>query len=187
MTAIAERPTSAETPAPSEFAQAVTPSDPATKQLVIIAAHNDLESLWATLILLNTSAATGMRTYVFTTFWGVLPFVRDGVRITGEGWMQKMLAFMQRPGIDHAKLSKMNFMGMGPWMIRRLAKHYNDTLPRELLTTAKEMGVTFYPCQMSMELFGIKAENLMDGFEAPVGATTVLELMTQPNTASLFI
>jgi peroxiredoxin family protein len=158
-----------------------------TKQLVIILMHNDLESLWATMILLTSSAASGMKTSVFMTFWGLLPFVRDGVRITGDNWMQKMLAFMQRPGIDHPKMSKLQFFGMGPWMMRRLAKQYNDTLPHELLDTAKAMGVSFYPCQMSMELFGVSPQDLPEGFEAPVGAATVLELMTQPNTASLFI
>ena len=51
------------------------------------------------------------------TFWGLLPFVKDQKRIVGDNWMQKMLTLMQRPGIDHLKLSKMNFLGMGPWMM----------------------------------------------------------------------
>ena len=56
------------------------------------------------------------------TFWGLLPFVKDQKRIVGENWMQKMLTLMQRPGIDHLKLSKMNFLGMGPWMMGALRK-----------------------------------------------------------------
>ena len=40
------------------------------------------------------------------TFWGLLPFVKDQKRITGENWMQKMLTLMQRPGIDHLKLAR---------------------------------------------------------------------------------
>ena len=61
-----------------------------------------------------------MRCQVFVTFWGLLPFVKDQKRIIGENWMQKMLTLMQRPGIDHLKLSKMNFLGMGPWMMGTL-------------------------------------------------------------------
>ena len=44
--------------------------------------------------------------------------------------MQKMLSVMSRPGITHRKLSKMNFLGMGPWMMRKLAKQYNVVVAR---------------------------------------------------------
>ena len=127
-----------------------------------------------------------MQCKVFITFWGLLPFVKDGVRITGENWMQKMLSFMQRPGIDHLKLSKMNFLGMGPWMIGKLRKQYNVASPRELLEAAPALGVEFIPCQMTMDMFGLKREDLIDGLGEPAGAATVIELMTEAN-ASLFI
>ena len=67
---------------------------------------------------------------MFVTFWGLQVFVKDSKRITGENWMQKMLSAMQRPGISHRKLSKMNFLGMGPWMMGRLAKQYGVASPR---------------------------------------------------------
>jgi peroxiredoxin family protein len=124
---------------------------------------------------------------VFLTFWGLLPFVRDEKRILGDNWMQKMLSVMQRPGIDHLKLSQMNFMGMGPWMIGKLSKQYNIASPRELLEAAQAMGVDFIPCQMTMDMYGLKREDMIDGLGEPAGAVTVLELMTLPNTASLFI
>ena len=47
-----------------------------------------------------------------------------------------MLALMQRPGVSHRKLSKMNFLGMGPWMMCKLAKQYNVSKPAELLEMA---------------------------------------------------
>jgi peroxiredoxin family protein len=49
------------------------------------------------------------------------------------------------------------------------------------------MGVEFLPCQMTMDMFGLKREDMIDGLGDPVGAATVLELMTENNTASLFI
>jgi len=81
---------------------------------------------------------------------------------------------MQRPGISHRKLSKMNFFGMGPWMMRKLAKQYNVSSPKELLEMATAMGVEFIPCQMTMDMFGIKREDLIDGMGEPVGAATYL-------------
>jgi peroxiredoxin family protein len=158
-----------------------------TKGLVIVNWSGEFDRVLPTLILSSTAAASGYRTSVFITFWGLLPFVKDQKRIVGDNWMQKMLSLMQRPGISHLKLSKMNFAGMGPWMIGKLSKQYSVASPVELLEAAQAMGVEFIPCQMTMDMFGLKAEDMIDGLGEPAGAATVIELMTQPGTASLFI
>ena len=145
-----------------------------TGGLAIILYSGDLEKTWAAMILASTAGAMGTPTKVFVTFWGLQTFVKPSVRITGENWMQKMMSAMQRPGIAHRKLSKMNFLGMGPWMMRKLAKQYNVASPAELMEMAQLMGVEFVPCQMTMDMFGIKYEDLMDGMGEPVGAATYL-------------
>jgi peroxiredoxin family protein len=157
------------------------------RQLVIINWSGDFDKVLPTLIMSSVAAASGYRTSVFLTFWGLLPFVKDSKRITGDGMMQKMLSFMQRPGIGHMKMSKMNFMGMGPWMIGKLSDQYNVASPQELLEACQMMGVEFLPCQMTMDMFGLKREDMIDGLGDPVGAATVLELMTEDHTGSLFI
>ena len=157
-----------------------------TKKLVIIDYSGELEKTWATLILASTAGAMEMETSVFITFWGLQTFVKDRKRITGENWMQKMMSFMQRPGVSHRKLSKMNFMGMGPWMMFKLAKKYNVAKPKDLLEMSQAVGVKFIPCQMTMDMFGLKREDLIDGLEEPVGAATALQLMTEADS-TLFI
>ena len=187
MTAVAEppvlvfdEPTTAPAPAIED--------DGATKakDVLIICYSGELEKTWATMILASTSAAMGVKTRVFVTFWGLQTFVKDSKRITGQNWMQKMMSFMQRPGVSHRKLSKMNFMGMGPWMMFKLAKKYNVAKPKDLLEMAQAVGVQFIPCQMTMDLFGIKREDLIDGMGEPVGAATALQLMTEADS-TLFI
>lgn len=159
----------------------------AQRQLVIINWSGEYDKVMPTLIMGSVAAASGYKTSIFLTFWGLLPFVKDSKRITGENWMQKMLSFMQRPGISHMKLSQMNFMGMGPWMIGKLSKEYNVASPKELLEACQMMGVELLPCQMTMDMFGLKREDMIDGLGDPVGAATVLELMTEDHTGSLFI
>jgi peroxiredoxin family protein len=182
-------PTPDETIVPMTASAPVAEPAPATaeKQLVIINWSSEYDRLMPTLIMATTAAASGLKCSVFITFWGLLPFVKDQKRITGENWMQKMLSAMQRPGIHHLKMSKMNFMGMGPWMIGQLSEKYNVSSPAELLEAAQMLGVEFIPCQMTMDMFGLAREDMIDGLGEPAGAATVIELMTQPNTASLFI
>ena len=157
-----------------------------TKDILIIDYSGDLEKVWATMILASTSAAMGVRTRVFVTFWGLQAFVKDSKRITGENWMQKMLAAMQRPGISHRKLSKMHFFGMGPWMMGRLARQHGVASPKELLEMAQALGVEFIPCQMTMDMFGLRPEDMIEGMGEPVGAATVIGLLTE-DSVPLFI
>jgi peroxiredoxin family protein len=157
-----------------------------TKELVIVNWSGDLDKVWPVMILSSTAAASGVHCKVFVTFWGLLPFVKDQKRIVGDTWMQKMLTLMQRPGIDHLKLSKMNFLGMGPWMMGSLSKKYGVASPRELLEAANALGVEFIPCQMTMDMFGLKREDLIDEMGEPAGAATAIEIMTEAD-ASLFI
>jgi peroxiredoxin family protein len=155
------------------------------KKVLIISCSGDLERTWATLIIATTAAAMGMQASIFFTFWGFFPLVRNDVRITGETWMQKMLSFMNRGGTEHLKMSKMNFAGMGPAMMKKIARDHKTALPTELLETARDMGVRLLPCQMSMDLLGLKREDLIVGVEEPVGATTML--LEAQGATTLFI
>ena len=173
---------------PEAFAEAFKAPEGEKKprELVLICYSGDLEKTWASLILASTAAASGTPTKMFLTFWGLQTFVKDGVRITGQNWMQKMLSFMQRPGISHRKLSTMNFLGMGPWMMGTLAKQYGVAKPKELLEAAMALGVELMPCQMTMDMFGLKRSDMIDGMGEPVGAATVIELLAN-GAAPLFI
>jgi peroxiredoxin family protein len=59
-------------------------------------------------------------------------------------------------------------------MIKKLAKAYKTPLPSELLEMAQDMGVRLIPCQMTMDLLGLKRDDLIDGLEEPIGAATAL-------------
>ena len=155
------------------------------KKLVIIAWSGDLDKVWPQMILATTGAAMGMETTVFFTFWGLFSLVKDDTRITGDNWMQKMVAMMDRPGMEHLKLGKMNFAGAGPAMMKHLAKGHDVASPGELLEMAVDLGVKLVPCQMTMDLLGLKREDMIDGLGDPVGATTML--LEAQNAITLFI
>ena len=154
-------------------------------RLVIFAWSGDLDRVWPQLILATTGAAMGMETTVFFTFWGLFPLVRNDVRVTGENWMQKMMAVMNRGGTEHLGLSKMNFMGAGPAMMKKLARDHKVASPTELLEMARDMGVHLVPCQMTMDLLGLRRSDLVEGLDEPAGATTAL--LEAKDAITLFI
>ena len=161
------------------------------RKLVIFAWSGDMDKVWPQLILATSGAAMGMETTVFFTFWGLFPLLKNDKaagrarRITGDSWMQKMLSLMNRGGTEHLKLSKMNFAGAGPAMMKSLAKGHKVASPTELMQLALEMGVHLVPCQMTMDLMGLSREDLIDGLDEPAGATTAL--LEAQDAITLFI
>ncbi len=155
-------------------------------KMTVIAWGGDLDRIWPTTILATTAAASGMESTVFFTFWGLFAIVRPDVRITGENWMQKMMSAMNPGSAQKAKLSHYNLAGAGPAMFKKLADDRRVARPAELIRTAQELGVRLIPCQMTMDLLGLKREDLIDGLEDPIGAATAIAEMRDA-AVSLFI
>lgn len=156
------------------------------ESMTIIAFSGDLDKLWPTMILSSTAAASGMEVTVFYTFWGLFPLVKKDVRMTGHDAMTKMLAGMNAPAMQRAKLSKMNMGGMGSWMMRKVAKKNNLMPPEDLFEICQDMGVQMWPCQMTMDLLGIEPDQMIDGLGEPAGAATALAKMSR-SQINLFI
>jgi peroxiredoxin family protein len=155
-------------------------------KLTIIAWGGELDRIWPTTILATTAAASGMEASVFFTFWGLFAIVRPGVRITGENWMQKMMSVMNPGSAQKAKLSHYQFLGAGPAMFKKLADDHRVAKPEELIALAGDLGVRLIPCQMTMDLLGLKREDLLEGLEEPIGAATAIAEMRDA-AVSLFI
>lgn len=158
----------------------------APKSMTIVAWSGDLDKIWPTLILGSTGAAYGMKTTIFFTFWGLFPLVRDDVRITGTNAMTKALAGMNPPGVSNMKLSKLHMGGAGAWMMKKLARDNKVASPRELLEMCTELGVNLWPCEMTMELMGLRRDQLIEGAGEPVGAASALSEMSR-SQINLFI
>jgi peroxiredoxin family protein len=155
-------------------------------KLTIIAWGGELDRIWPTTILATTAAASAMEASVFFTFWGLFAIVKPGTHITGDNWMQKMMSVMNPGSAQKAKLSRYHFAGAGPSMFKKLADDHQVAKPEELIATAQELGVRLIPCQMTMDLLGLKPGELLEGLEEPIGAATAIAEMRDA-AVSLFI
>ena len=154
--------------------------------MTIVAWSGDLDRIWPTLILGSAGAASGMRTTIFFTFWGLFPLVRDEVRLTGTDAMTRALASLNRPGLGRARLSKLELGGVGSRIMRRLARQKKIADPAELLEMCLQLGVELWPCEMTMDLMGVRHDQLVKGVGAPVGAATAVAEMSR-SQVNLFI
>ena len=133
----------------------------------------DLDKAIASFIMANGAAAMGRPVTMFFTFWGVSILRRpEKVRVK-KSFIGKMFGFMMPRGSKKLGLSRMNFGGIGAKMIRAVMKQNGVSSLEELIESARQKGVKFVACQMSMELMGITAEELIDGVELG-GVATML-------------
>ncbi|CJC30576.1 pyridine nucleotide-disulfide oxidoreductase family protein [Streptococcus pneumoniae] len=86
-------------------------------------------------------------------------------------FIEKVFGRMMPRGADKMGLSKMNFAGMGPKMIKGIMKKHNAMPLPDLIDLAKEQGIKLVACQMTVDLLGLKEKEIMEGVEfAGVGA-----------------
>ncbi|MCX7614302.1 MAG: FAD-dependent oxidoreductase [Clostridiales bacterium] len=151
----------------------------------MIVFSGDLDKALASLIIANGAAAMGRKVTLFFTFWG-LNILRKSEHVNvKKSFIEKMFGMMMPRGSKKLGLSRMNMLGMGPIMIRWVMKNKNVQSLEELLKSAMDNGVRLVACQMSMDIMGIKQEELIDGVEI-AGVATFLGSAEQSDT-NLFI
>lgn len=126
----------------------------------------DYDKALAALILANTAREMDVDVTIFFAFWGLM-LVRDPEKMSLEdkSTYEKMFSMMTPQGPDELPLSKMNFAGIGKSMLLEMMEE-DDTPPLEaFLKGAQKKGVRFCGCKLSMEIMGLKKEEMIPELE----------------------
>ncbi len=167
------------------LAAAPAASSDATKNKSLVVFSGDLDKALASFIIANGAAAMGSKVTMFFTFWG-LNILRKPERVSvKKNTVERMFGWMMPRGADQLKLSKMNMGGIGAAMIKGIMRNKGvDPLP-ELIRNAQEAGVRLVACSMSMDLMGIRREELIDGIEE--GGVAMYLNSAEAGNVNLFI
>ncbi|HEY8909437.1 MAG TPA: CoA-disulfide reductase [Desulfosporosinus sp.] len=140
------------------------PSDIMVKdKKTMVVFSGDLDKALAAFIIANGAVAMGKKVTLFFTFWG-LNILRKHEKVSvKKNLVESMFGFMMPRGSKKLKLSNMNMMGMGGKMIRTIMKNKNINSLDELIKLAIDSGVEIVACSMTMDLMGLKQEELIDG------------------------
>jgi len=148
------------------------------KTLVIFS--GDLDKALAGCIIANGVVASGHEASMFFTFWGLNLLRKNSPVKVKKTLIERMFGWMMPRGTQKAKLSQMNMAGMGTAMIKNIMKQKNVDSLEDMLQTAIDNGVRIQACQMSLDLMGIKREELIDDIEV-VGVATMLAASDESN------
>ena len=123
---------------------------------------DDLDKALATFVLANGAAATGKKVSIFFTFWGLNAIKKVHKPKVEKDLFGKMFSWMLPSDSTKLALSKMNMFGIGAKMMRYLMKQKGVDSLESLRQQAIDNGVEFIACQMSMDVMGVKREELLD-------------------------
>lgn len=146
---------------------------------------DDLDKTLATFVLANGAAATGKKVSIFFTFWGLNAIKKVHKPKVEKDIFGRMFGWMLPSDSTKLALSKMNMMGIGAKMMRHLMKKKGVDSLESLRQQAIDNGVEFIACQMSMDVMGVKREELLDNVTIG-GVASYMERAEQANV-NLFI
>lgn len=106
----------------------------------LIVHSGDMDKVYSALIIGNGALAMGMDVSMYFTFWGLMR--------------------LKKGQLEKGPLSKMNFFGLGKWMVKRKMKQANVRSLEGLLQDFVELGGKIFACDMTMDIMGIKKEDL---------------------------
>lgn len=137
----------------------------ASNGATLIVFSNDFDKALASFVLANGAAAVGKEVTMFFTFWGLSVILRRKKPATRKDFMGRMFSLMLPAHSGNLALSKMNFAGAGPAMMKARMKAKNVDQLESMMAAARAAGVRMVACQMSMDIMGVAAEELAEGVE----------------------
>ena len=161
----------------------VTSCDSKGKTFIMFS--DDLDKALATFVLANGAAATGQKVTIFFTFWGLNVIKKLHKPKTEKDIFGKMFGMMLPSSSGKLKLSKMSMGGIGGKMMRYIMNKKGIDSLESLRQQALENGVEFIACQMSMDVMGVKQEELLD--EVTVGGVATYMERADKANVNLFI
>ncbi len=133
----------------------------------IIVHSGDMDKVYSALIIGNGALAMGMEVSLYFTFWG--------------------LQRLQKGGLEKGPLSKMHLLGLGRWMIKQRMKKANVATLDKLLRDFKELGGKIIACEMTMEIMGVRREDLREDLIDEYGAVGTYIEEARRSQITLFI
>ncbi len=145
----------------------------AKENATIVVFSGALDKALAAMIIAQGAVAGGKAVTLFFTFWGLNILRKPTKEHVKKNLVEKMFGRMMPRGAKKLPLSNMNMMGMGSKMIKGIMKKHSVDDIETMIKNVMDAGVRFIACTMSMELMGIKKEELIEGVELGGVATYI--------------
>ncbi len=148
--------------------------DETTDGVTIVVFSGEFDRVQAAFNIALGAASSGKPVTMFFTFWGLDVLTRPDARRMGRGPLRTAFRWLKPGGAGRLPLSRFNFLGLGPVLMRRLMGQFRMPSVDEMLALSKSLGVRLVACTITMGVMGLEKEDLIDGIDAFAGVATYL-------------
>jgi len=148
-----------------------------SRKATILLQSGDMDKALSAFIFANGYAAMGVEVTMWFMLWGhnclkrrrslfALRRKPDPVRegayrvLETDNIMQPMVELLNRGGVNHLPLSRLNLLGVGPWLFRKMLRRKGVPALEELIGSARDLGVRFKMCQICFDALGLSVDDL---------------------------
>lgn len=142
--------------------EATSRMTPTADNKTIVVFSDDLDKALASFVIASGAAASGKRVTMFFTFWGLNVIKKREKPAVDKDLMGRMFGWMLPAHSGQLRLSKLNMWGMGSRMMRGIMRRKKIASLEELMRQAIDSGVEMIACTMSMDVMGVRREELLD-------------------------
>jgi peroxiredoxin family protein len=141
--------------------------DEGLQKATLVVHSGDYDKIYSAFIMGNGFLAMGMEVSMYFTFWGLLR--------------------LKKGQLDSGDLSKMHMLGLGKWMVKRRMKKSGVVSLERLAQDFKELGGKIFACDMTMDIMGVKPEDLRQDLIAEYCAVGTYVEEARHSAVTLFI
>ena len=169
-----------------EAAEAPPADEPRTRDgVTIVVFSGDFDRVQAAFNIAVGAASSGMPVTMFFTFWGLDVITRPDARRLARDPLRTAFRFLKPGGAGRLPLSRFNFLGLGPVLMRRLMGQFRMPTVPEMLELARSLDVKLVACTITMGVMGLSADDLVE-VDSYAGVATYLR-DAQAGAVNLFI
>lgn len=155
-------------------------------RLTLIIFSDNLDKALAGFNIATGAASLGMEVSIFFTFWGLNILRKEREISKPKNFIKRIFKKINKGGANRLKLSKFHMFGLGTSLMKNLMKRSNIPSIKEMISLSKSLGIKLIACNTTMEIMGLKREDLIPEVDEIAGVATYLS-KAKDSKVNLFI
>jgi peroxiredoxin family protein len=151
-------------------------AEPSTRSgVTIVVFSGDFDRVQAAFNIAVGAASSGMPVTMFFTFWGLDVITKPNASRIGRDPLRTAFRWLKPGGAKRLPMSRFNFLGLGPVLMRRLMGEFKMPTVDEMLQLAHSLDVKIVACTITMGVMGLSNDDLLPIVDSFAGVATYLD------------
>lgn len=152
--------------------------------ITILVTSGDYDKLLTAFILASGAISIGIKVNMFFSFWGIAA-LKKNISYENKNVYEKLMTYMMPKNPSQTPLSNMHMFGLGKAFLCKIMNDKGVCSLQDIINQSIKLGVQISVCQMTMDMMGVRKDELIDGIHYG-GVVSCVDKMTQSHSTIVF-